>query len=359
MYNKKLCLMTIVLITSTMVLFSGCGKNDTESVTSEAVEETVHAITAEQFNDLYETAQNIYDETPEIFLNDVDDSIFDTDIEDTDVPISEAITTSEAIQTLVTDLFPEELNEVDPEGNKEGEMDDSLYKAMVIAKQYRIIETSDSNWDEALTKGEAIQLFLNTYKALVVRDGYSTTSDQGTNEGTAIDRETNTNSSENTSETNGSDIEINGEAVGNTALTQEEIDAIKSQMSSVTQWEMDAYKAILENGSYTDSAGVTWDKVVGTPGDTSWRRMSDEEANAIISKGKPDPFENPDEAYEYQTAEAELSAGTWCSYVDSTIYFDYYACEEARDKFNEEWREAHADELGDDTMITEDDIILY
>lgn len=232
-------ILAIAVLSLSVLMFSGCGKNDTEPATSEAVEETVHAITAEQFNVLYETAQNIYDETPEIFLNDVDDSIFDTDIEDTDVPISETITASEAIQTLVTDLFPEELNEVDPEGNKEGEMDDSLYKAMVIAKQYRIIETSDSNWDEALTKGEAIQLFLNTYKALVARDGYSTTSDQGTNEGTAIDRETNTNSSENSGEI-GSSTEIESSGTGVDTETDEEInqelqeDESSSQSSSDT-----------------------------------------------------------------------------------------------------------------------------
>lgn len=40
MCSKKLCLITTVLIASTVVLFNGCGKNDTEPATSEAIEET-------------------------------------------------------------------------------------------------------------------------------------------------------------------------------------------------------------------------------------------------------------------------------------------------------------------------------
>ena len=179
--------------------------------------------------------------------------------------------------------------------------------------------------------------------------------DQGINEGVAIDRET----SGEESTIGGSSVEVSGETVGNTTLTQEEIDALKEQASDMDAEWIDGYQSIIEDGSWTDSDGTVFKSVVGTPGDTSWRRMTDAEAQAIINKGKPDPWDNPDGHLEYKAAEAELSNGTWSSYVGSTIYFDYYQYKEDSAKANEQWRADHADELGSDEIITEDDIILY
>ena len=75
--------------------------------------------------------------------------------------------------------------------------------------------------------------------------------------------------------------------------------------------------------------------------------MTDAEAQAIIDKGQPDIFDDRDGYYAYEAAEAELSNGTWSSYVGSTIYFDYYQYKEDSAKAADQWRADHADELGD------------
>lgn len=54
----------------------------------------------------------------------------------------------------------------------------------------------------------------------------------------------------------GTDVEVDGETVGETALTQEEIDALRASTSdSAFQKGLDAYESIMETGSWTGSGG--------------------------------------------------------------------------------------------------------
>ena len=119
----------------------------------------------------------------------------------------------------------------------------------------------------------------------------------------------------------GEDVEVEGEVVGGSTLTQEEIEELKaSATTSNEKLYIDIYEQITQNGSYTDEYG-TLSKAVGNP-DGSWRRMTDAEAQAIIAQGE--------DAEGYYAAEAELEGKNWF-YMDGktgTIYYDYYAWEE-------------------------------
>ena len=124
----------------------------------------------------------------------------------------------------------------------------------------------------------------------------------------------------------GEDVEVEGEIVEGTALTQEEIEELKaSATTSNEKLYIDIYEQITQNGSYTDEYG-TLSKAVGKP-DGSWRRMTDAEAQAIIAQGE--------DAEGYYAAEAELesSSSIWfCIGANrvnmDTVYYDYYAWEE-------------------------------
>ena len=119
----------------------------------------------------------------------------------------------------------------------------------------------------------------------------------------------------------GEDVEVEGEIVEGTALTQEEIEELKaSATTSNEKLYIDIYEQITQNGSYTDEYG-TLSKAVGKP-DGSWRRMTDAEAQAIIAQGE--------DAEGYYAAEAELesSSSIWCYIEGDTVYYDYYAWEE-------------------------------
>lgn len=94
-------------------------------------------------------------------------------------------------------------------------MDDELYKAMVVSKQIGLIESEESNWDEALTKGEAIELIINVNKAIVQRDGYKVDAEIGLNEGVSLNR--GNESSENK-------IDADGSAIGTDGKTDEEVE---------------------------------------------------------------------------------------------------------------------------------------
>ena len=115
------------------------------------------------------------------------------------------------------------------------------------------------------------------------------------------------------------DVEVDGEVVGGSTLTQEEIDELKaSATSSGDQYSLTLYEEVTKNGTYTDEYGRTFNKVVGKP-DGSWRRMTDAEAQAIIAQGE--------DAEGYYAAEAELEGTSW-RYMEGrtgTIYYDYYA----------------------------------
>ena len=112
----------------------------------------------------------------------------------------------------------------------------------------------------------------------------------------------------------GTDVEVDGETVGETALTQEEIDALRASTSdSAFQKGLDAYESIMETGSWTGSGGGVFTEVVGTPGDESWRKMTKAEAEAILAERPYDIV-----------ALAEASDEPFCGIADK-VYFDPYA----------------------------------
>ena len=113
----------------------------------------------------------------------------------------------------------------------------------------------------------------------------------------------------------GTDVEVDGETVGETALTQEEIDALRASTSdSAFQKGLDAYESIMETGSWDNGQGGTLTNVVGTPGDESWRKMTKAEAEAILAERPYDIV-----------ALAEASDKSFWEMAGGTIWFDPYA----------------------------------
>ena len=233
MKGTKYLTTILSLILVTALLFTGCGKK----------EETVTAITSEQFTTLYENAKAIYAETPELFAEDAEKPSIDLDsVTDSEIPVSEAITLNEVLQTL-------------------GEENLSN-------------ESFDKELDEAITKAEAIDLIIKAYEAIAKRDGYATNQQDGLNEGSVVGR--GDQSEVNNGEYNGAgeDVEVDGEVVEGCTLTQEEIDELKASGDSSFQMALDAYEAITSGGTYTaSSTGNTFDKVVGTPNEDGWVRV--------------------------------------------------------------------------------------
>lgn len=234
MKGTKYLTIILSLILVTTLLFTGCGKK----------EETVTAITSEQFTTLYENAKAIYAETPELFAEDAEKPSIDLeDISDADIPVSEAITLNEVLQTL-------------------GEENLSN-------------ESFDKELDEAITKAESIDLIIKAYEAIAKRDGYATNQQDGLNEGSVVDR--GDQSEVNNGEYNGAgeDVEVDGEVVEGTTLTQEELDELKANTTdSAFQMGLDAYEAITSGGTYSIEE-LTYTKVVGTPNEDGWCRFDD------------------------------------------------------------------------------------
>ena len=143
----------------------------------------------------------------------------------------------------------------------------------------------------------------------------ATDQQDGLNEGTVIDRGDTTT----VDSGSGSDIKVDGDLVEGTTLTQEEIDELKaSAPTDFAKENVEIYEAITKNGGWDDGYGNVYTKVVGKP-DGSWRRMTDEEAKAILAKGES--------AEGYYTAKAELQDKEFYveDYANKTIWFDYYA----------------------------------
>lgn len=115
----------------------------------------------------------------------------------------------------------------------------------------------------------------------------------------------------------GTDVEVDGETVGETALTQEEIDALRANASDGFQSDLDAYESIMETGSWDNGQGGTYTEVVGTPGDESWRKMTKAEAEAILAERPYDIV-----------ALAEASDEPFSARIDGTVFFDPYAYNE-------------------------------
>lgn len=116
----------------------------------------------------------------------------------------------------------------------------------------------------------------------------------------------------------GTDVEVGGETVGETGLTQAEIDELRANTSdSYFQMGLDAYESITETGSWDNGQGGTLTNVVGTPGDESWRKMTKAEAEAILAERPYDIV-----------ALAEASDEPFCRMIDGTVFFDPYAYNE-------------------------------
>lgn len=289
MKGTKYLTTILSLVLFTALLFTGCGKK----------EETVTAITSEQFTTLYENAKAIYAETPELFAEDAEKPSIDLDsVTDSEIPVSEAITLNEVLQTL-------------------GEENLSN-------------ESFDKELDEAITKAEAIDLILSAYEAIAERDGYKTTSELGLNEGSVVGR------GDQSEVSNGSDAQgtvENADLVEGTALTQEELDKLNAEATTDAQKEaLDAYETITKEGTWTDAYGVTYTEVVGKP-DGSWRRMTDAEAEKTLETASPG-----EDKYYY--AQAELKGKDYVKYdtVTGIVYYDPYEYAEATEAVREESR---------------------
>ena len=117
---------------------------------------------------------------------------------------------------------------------------------------------------------------------------------------------------------NSSDVEVpeGEEIVEGTTLTESELEALRSETGYTMEIAEDRYKQITEGGGYYNTnSGVTYTEVVGSPYDTSWRQMTDAEAQAIL---------NGEAEGNKVAAEAELLNGAWRSTNGGKMYFDYY-----------------------------------
>ncbi len=115
---------------------------------------------------------------------------------------------------------------------------------------------------------------------------------------------------------NSSDVEIpeGEEIVEGTTLTESELEQFRSEAGYSMEKAESLYNQVM-NGGATSASGGTATEVVGSPYDTSWRQMTDAEAQAIL---------NGEAEGNKAAAEAELLNGAWLAGNGSAIYFDYY-----------------------------------
>ena len=140
----------------------------------------------------------------------------------------------------------------------------------------------------------------------------------------------------------GTDVEVDGETVGETALTQEEIDALRASTSdSVFQQCLGWYEEIMESGSCDNGQGGTLTNVVGTPGDESWRKMTKAEAEAILAERPYDIV-----------ALAEASDEPFSAKAGGTVWFDPYAYNEYMEESAAEISVNSSTEINEDPELT-------
>lgn len=122
--------------------------------------------------------------------------------------------------------------------------------------------------------------------------------------------------------------EVEDNIVENEPLTQEELDALLASAPDVYKSGIEGYQQIMEEGSWVapETGGqVIISEVVGKPGDTSWRQMTDEEAQAY------------QEQYKYSViGDAELMNGTWSSLFKGKLYFNPYEYQKAMAEWHQE-----------------------
>lgn len=70
-------------------------------------------------------------------------------------------------------------------------------------------------------------------------------------------------------------------------------------------------------------------RIVGSPYDTTWRRLQDSEIEMLLRQSESgyDPYDdyNPFALFNWEAAEAESQKGFWYGFWKDTIYFDFYA----------------------------------
>lgn len=140
----------------------------------------------------------------------------------------------------------------------------------------------------------------------------------------------------------GTDVEVDGETVGETALTQEEIDALRASTSDdIFLRNLERYEEIMENGSCDNGQGGTLTNVVGTPGDESWRKMTKAEAEAILAERPYDIV-----------ALAEASDEPFARVGGDTVYFDPYAYNDYMEESAAEISVNSSTEINEDPELT-------
>ena len=108
---------------------------------------------------------------------------------------------------------------------------EKMYQALVAAQELGII-SSDTRWDEGLTKSEAIQLYLDTLQAYTKQNGYPIDQTAGTGTGEALEK------IESTEETN-VDTTFGGsatsESLGESEVSEEEQQGEQQEEGSTEQ----------------------------------------------------------------------------------------------------------------------------
>ena len=218
------------------------------------------------------------------------------------------------------------------------------------------------NKAKALSCLMALLLLLSLYGCSKQETGSAVTSsnviaevdipeEDGLSEGEALNREDTENIGEGSTVNlpsgmedieSGTDVEVDGETVGETALTQEEIDALRANTSDNSfQTALDKYEEIMENGSCDNGQGGTLTNVVGTPGDESWRKMTKAEAEAILAERPYDIV-----------ALAEASEESFWEMAGGTLWFDPYAYNEYMEESAAEISVNSSTEINEDPELT-------
>lgn len=196
------------------------------------------------------------------------------------------------------------------------------------------------NKAKALSCLMAVLLLLSLYGCSKQETGSAVTSsnviaeveipepEESLSEGTALDREeTESIGESNTTGNilpeglddvpNSSDVEVpeGEEIVEGTTLTESELEALRNDLGYSIENAENIYKQVTEGGGIDYGDGTYTNEAVGSPYDTSWRQMTDAEAQAIL---------NGEAEGNKAAAEAELLNGAWMATNADAVYFDYY-----------------------------------
>lgn len=107
------------------------------------------------------------------------------------------------------------------------------------------------------------------------------------------------------------------------ALTPPEIYRLKQNVTAEQLEVIELFESAI-NGKLKSPV-----KVVGSPYDTTWRRLHDSEVEMLLEQSESgyDPYDdnNSFALFNWEAAEAESKKGFWYGLWKNTIYFDFYA----------------------------------